>query len=86
MAIEFVSYVDSLTDENRELREVLARAKVLIRLLTVQQVFDAGTPAITASGLNPWCMNEGLATGRELLSTWWMDVPTAEQRRELETF
>lgn len=32
-----------------------------------------GNPAIQAAGLNPWCINEGLATGEENISTWWIE-------------
>jgi len=41
------------------------RAAVLLPLLTVRQVIDAGDRAIDAAGLNPWCINEGRATGHE---------------------
>lgn len=51
----------------------------LLRLLTVRQVIEAGEPYITASGINPWCINEGLATGDErAISEWriesWQDA------------
>lgn len=43
----------------------------LLRMLTIRQVFDEGSAAIDAAGLNPWCLNEGRATGSErALSEW----------------
>lgn len=57
---------------NNEAHEALDRlchllheAAVLVPLLTVRQVIHAGDAAIDAAGLNPWCINEGLATGDE---------------------
>ena len=49
--------------------KALERAKILIGLLTVEQVISAGDEFISASGLNPWCLNEGLAAGDEKIST-----------------
>jgi hypothetical protein len=46
-----------------ELIEAAKRADKLIRLLTVRQVIEAGDEYIEAAGLNPYCMNEGLAEG-----------------------
>jgi hypothetical protein len=57
-----------MTQQNTELLAVLKRAKVLVELLTVRRVMDAGDEAIDAAGLNPWCLNEGLATGEESIS------------------
>lgn len=51
-----------------ELYEALKRASHLIQLLTVRQVIEGGDDAIAAAGLNPWCMNEGLADGDETIS------------------
>ena len=53
--------------------EALKRAAVLVPLLTVGQVFAAGTDAIEAAGLDPWCMNEGLADKDSTLGRqWWL--------------
>lgn len=53
--------------------EALKRAAVLVPLLTVGQVFAAGTEAIEAAGLDPWCMNEGLADKDSTLGRqWWL--------------
>jgi hypothetical protein len=54
----------------RRLVEESQRAAVLIRLLTVRQIVNAGNRAINAAGLNPYAMNEGLATGDEAIDCW----------------
>jgi hypothetical protein len=59
--------------DNAELIAALRRALPLIRLLTVRQVIEAGDEAIDAAGLNPWCINEGRATGDEFISGWWIE-------------
>lgn len=53
-----------------ELVRAAKRLQVLAELVTIKQVMDSGHPAIEAAGLNPWCVNEGLATGNETLSLW----------------
>ena len=45
----------------RELRGRVERLRILASLVTVRQVMDAGDAAIEASGLNPYCLAEGLA-------------------------
>jgi predicted translin family RNA/ssDNA-binding protein len=50
------------------LQEEVKRLRKLASLLTVRQVIQAGDEYIEAAGLNPWCMNEGLATGDERLN------------------
>lgn len=50
------------------------RLLVLARLLTVRQVIEAGDDAIKAAGLNPWCLNEGLARGDERISVDFAEV------------
>lgn len=55
------------------LRE-LKNARELVRLVTVRQVISAGDAAIEAAGLNPWCINEGLASGEERISVWSIDA------------
>jgi hypothetical protein len=57
----------------RALIEAAERAKLLLRGLTVSEVMGRGTDAINAVGLNPWCVNEGRASGQELISTDWLD-------------
>ncbi len=59
--------------EIERLRTAVARARPLVALVTVRQVIEAGDREIDAAGLNPWCINEGLATGDEKISTWWME-------------
>jgi hypothetical protein len=56
-----MSHIDELLTEVERLRK-------LAGLVTVRQVIDAGDQAIDAAGLNPWCINEGLATGEERLN------------------
>lgn len=58
--------------ECREAKEATRRAAVLVRLFTVRQVVDAGEEALDAAGLNPWCLNEGLARGEDRLSPSWL--------------
>lgn len=55
-------------------KEAYDRAKMLLRLVTVGQVVAAGDAAISASGVNPWAMNEGLAEKDSPISTHWFDV------------
>jgi hypothetical protein len=43
----------------------------LLRMLTVHQVLSAGDAAIGAAGLNPYCINEGLAAGDEPAIAGW---------------
>lgn len=40
---------------------------------TVRQIIEAGDRAIDAAGLNPWAMNEGLATGDERHVPWMLE-------------
>ena len=40
---------------------------------TVRQIIEAGDRAIDAAGLNPWCMNEGLAEGNERHTPWQLE-------------
>jgi hypothetical protein len=56
------------SDTEIRLREALERTTKLASLLTVRQVINAGDEYIDAAGLNPWCMNEGLAPGEESIS------------------
>ena len=77
---DYVRYSDHLAAMQRErecrtqLVAALSRCEALVHLLTVRQVVSEGGKALEASGLNPWCLNEGLATGDERLSTWWIDA------------
>jgi len=66
-------------EREKRLKEVLERCKALIGLLTVRQVIHSGDKAIEASGLNPWCLSEGLATGDERVATWWIDAVLAAE-------
>jgi hypothetical protein len=58
------------------LEDALRRASILLRACppTVRGVFEAGDKAIDAAGLNPWCINEGLASGDEEIDTWFIDA------------
>lgn len=60
----------------------LRRAQTLAGLVTIRQIFDAGNDAINASGLNPYCMNEGLASGDETITPWFLDVAINIVERE----
>lgn len=64
--------VGRLVRERHEAKEAARRAAVLVRLLTVRQVVEAGDEAVAAAGLNPWCLNEGLARAEDRLSPGWL--------------
>lgn len=76
-----LSECNRLRTENKRLRAALKRAEVLVGLVTVRQAIHAGNDAIEAAGLNPWAMNEGLATGDERVSTWWLSDALNQQSR-----
>lgn len=40
---------------------------------TVRRIIESGDRAIDLAGLNPWCMNEGLASGDESHLPWCLD-------------
>jgi hypothetical protein len=61
-------------EERAHQRDLLRRCAVLVRLLTVRQVIEAGDEAIEAAGLNPYAINEGRATGDERLNPWWLET------------
>lgn len=61
------------TEDLQSILDVLRRAKVLVGLVGIGAILDAGDAAIDASGLNPWCVNEGRATREDKTSTWWID-------------
>lgn len=71
----------ALRARNEELRGALERAGTLVRLLTIRDVIDCGSTAIEAAGINPWCLNEGLAQGDENISTWWIDAALSREYR-----
>lgn len=54
-----------------EVLDALRRARVLVRPLTVRDALRSDR-AIEAAGLNPWCVNEGRATGDERLDLFWL--------------
>lgn len=61
-----------------EAAQMVAALAPLLRLITVRQVIKAGDNCIRAVGLNPWAMNEGLATGDEpAVDGWKLDALTA---------
>lgn len=49
-----------------------------MRALTVRQVMESGDAAIEASGLNPWCMNEGTAQGHERIDASFIEAAIAK--------
>lgn len=64
------------------------RAQLLLRGLTVGAVMERGIEAINAAGLNPYCVNEGRASGQERISTDWLDAAIAAAKaaeEEVET-
>lgn len=58
----------------REMRIALERAQTLLSLLTVKQVVEGGDETIQAAGLDPYCINEGLAQGDEKISTYFAEL------------
>lgn len=62
-----------------DLVKALERVTAIARLVTVRQVL-ADEQALEASGLNPWCVNEGLATGDERVSLWFVDAAVQRAR------
>ena len=61
-----------------ELLEALKRAEYLVRLLTVEQVMQAGNAAVDASGLHPFALNEGRADKGDRLSTYLLSAAIAK--------
>lgn len=72
---------DAILDRVKRLEDALRRADLLVQLVTVRQVIDSGNSAIEAAGLDPWCINEGKATGDEHLSPYWIDAALNEAAR-----
>ena len=64
----------------RELVEALERSGTLIKLLTVRQVFEASVDAIEAAGMNPWGMNEGIASCAEKIRPYFIDAALARAK------
>jgi hypothetical protein len=54
-----------------------------LRSITIKQVLDAGTDAIIAAGINPWCIKEGLATGDERALNSWKIEQIAESLQKI---
>ncbi|MFA7628587.1 MAG: hypothetical protein WCY37_04270 [Candidatus Dojkabacteria bacterium] len=50
--------------------EVIRRLKAIAATATIGQIL-ADSDALEASGLNPYCVHEGLATGDMTLELWW---------------
>jgi len=81
-AMANAQHIIHCVNTHAELLEALKRAAKLVSLLTVRQVINGGDKAIDAAGLNPWCMNEGLATGDEPLSVDFIDAAIAKATKE----
>lgn len=56
--------------ELARLRGLLKDARMLVNLLSVDQIIEAGDAAIQAAGLDPWCLNEGTADRKARLNAW----------------
>lgn len=57
----------------------------ILSLITLRQVIQAGDEYIDALRLNPWCINEGLATGDEcIVIDWRADELINEETSELQ--
>ena len=68
--IRAVNSYDASQKKIAALVEALRRTEKLCQLLTVRQVVEGGNGYIEAAGLNPYCINEGLATGNEYIDVW----------------
>lgn len=66
--------IDELKSLNRDLLESLKSMRTLAGLVTVRQAIEAGDRYIEAAGLNPWAINEGLASGDETIGLWSIDL------------
>ena len=78
---------DGLVSKDKLLKDALDELKklrILMGLISVKQVIKAGDEAINACGLNPWCVNEGRATGDEKISTWSVSHLIDEIEKELD--
>lgn len=71
-----------MTNSVKELLEAAKRAQILLRGLTIRDVFEAGNGAIDAAGLNPYCINEGMSDGSEGFESWWLDSAIAAVESE----
>lgn len=65
--------IAELTAQVAHALTALRRASHLVPLVTVRQAVEAGDDALDAAGLNPYCMNEGLAEGDERIGSWWLE-------------
>lgn len=65
-----------------ELVKALELALRVMPRLTIRDVIEAGDDAIDAFGLNPWCINEGLATGDEPIEADWIRTAIAKAKGE----
>lgn len=63
---------------NAALLEACQRLYDICYFLTVRQAVHLGDDAITALGLNPYCINEGLADGTERINLEWAKEAIAE--------
>lgn len=82
--------IDELKSLNADLLESLKSMRTLAGLVTVRQAIEAGDRYIEAAGLNPWAINEGLATGNETIGLWSTDLlieraeDAAHEEKEME--
>lgn len=63
-------YLVRVANCHEELVAACKLAKVLLAMRppTVRDVIESDEATIRAVGLNPWCINEGLATGEESIN------------------
>jgi len=68
-ACPYCKSLPALRESHAELLAVAKRAAVLLPLaqITIGDVLREGDAAIAAAGINPWCVNEGRASGHEVL-------------------
>lgn len=84
-AVACVNACQNLSDPAAALtaaREALERCEKLVSCLTVGQVVDAGYDAIEASGLNPYCLNEGRAVREDQIDARFVRSALAQLKGE----
>lgn len=78
LSFELTSQLDNALESIKTLStdrllDALKRARILLDIVTIGQVIDSDNKVITASGLNPWCVNEG-ASRNDKINLNWLDT------------
>lgn len=78
---EILDKLASLKQDHAKLIELLEVSQTLMGILTIRQVMEAGSEAIEAAGLNPWCVNEGQTTGDDHVDLWKISAAIDEAKK-----